>query len=285
MSKPMPRMQEIFFEVYESLPRQGPGNRSCATRALSVCSGLPPTPAILDLGCGIGGQTLHLVELTAGMIVAIDSHEPSIKRLQATAAARGIADRIRPLVGDMAHPGLQSKSFDLIWSEGAFYNIGIESALRACRGLLRPTGYLVFTDAVWQKDDPPCELKAIFEAGYPSMGGVPDVLTTIETCGFSLVHHFTLPGEAWWADFYTPMERRIEELRRKYTDDAEALVVLDQLAQEPEMYRRYSDYYAYEFFVTRLSTETKVKSPQTNGICERLHKTVLQELYQVTFRN
>jgi hypothetical protein len=31
-------------------------------------------------------------------------------------------------------------------------------------------------------------------------------------------------------------------------------------------------------------TKTKVKSPQTNGICERFHKTVLQEFYQVAFR-
>ena len=31
-------------------------------------------------------------------------------------------------------------------------------------------------------------------------------------------------------------------------------------------------------------TKTKVKSPQTNGICERFHKTVLQEFFQVTFR-
>ena len=31
-------------------------------------------------------------------------------------------------------------------------------------------------------------------------------------------------------------------------------------------------------------TRTKARSPQTNGICERFHKTVLQEFYQVTFR-
>lgn len=31
-------------------------------------------------------------------------------------------------------------------------------------------------------------------------------------------------------------------------------------------------------------TKTKAKSPQTNGICERFHKTILQEFYQVTFR-
>jgi len=31
-------------------------------------------------------------------------------------------------------------------------------------------------------------------------------------------------------------------------------------------------------------TKTKTRSPQTNGICERFHKTILQEFYQVTFR-
>lgn len=31
-------------------------------------------------------------------------------------------------------------------------------------------------------------------------------------------------------------------------------------------------------------TRTKTKSPQTNGICERFHKTILNEFYRVTFR-
>jgi len=31
-------------------------------------------------------------------------------------------------------------------------------------------------------------------------------------------------------------------------------------------------------------TKTKARSPQTNGICERFHRTILQEFYQVVFR-
>jgi transposase InsO family protein len=31
-------------------------------------------------------------------------------------------------------------------------------------------------------------------------------------------------------------------------------------------------------------TKTKARHPQTNGICERFHKTILQEFYQVAFR-
>ncbi len=32
------------------------------------------------------------------------------------------------------------------------------------------------------------------------------------------------------------------------------------------------------------STKTKARHPQTNGICERFHKTILNEFYQITFR-
>ena len=31
-------------------------------------------------------------------------------------------------------------------------------------------------------------------------------------------------------------------------------------------------------------SRTKTKSPQTNGICERFHKTVLDEFYRIAFR-
>ena len=251
MNEPTPRFRQIFFQVFESLPRQGPGSRACAAKALALCRDLPPVPAVLDLGCGVGGQTIHLAELTSGSIVAVDSHAPSIARLKATAAELGLSQRIRPVVGDMASPGLPAASFDLVWSEGALYNIGIENALRICHGLLRPGGYLAFTDAVWRKENPPPEVKASFEDDYPTMGRVPDVLAAIARRGFSLIDHFSLPDAAWWDDFYTPMQQHIEDLRSRYADDGEALAVLDQLAQEPTMHRRHSDYYAYEFFVVR----------------------------------
>ncbi len=251
MNDAHPRFWKIFFEVYEALPRQGPGSRACAMEALSLCKGLPPSPAILDLGCGSGGQTLHLAELTRGSIIAMDSHSPSIERLQAILTERGLSQRVQAIAGDMARLEQPSESFDLIWSEGAFYNIGIENALRICQGLLRPGGCLAFTEAVWRKENPPPQVKASFESEYPAMGWVKDVLTVLEQWGFELLGHFTLPDEAWWSDFYTPMLHRIEELRTKYANDAESLSMLDQIVQEPEMHRRFSEYYAYEFFVAR----------------------------------
>ncbi len=95
----------------------------------------------------------------------------------------------------MADPGQSPARFDLIWSEGALYNIGIGKALGLCHGLLRPGGRLVFSDAVWRKAPPP-EVKAIFDADYPAMGTVSDVLANIGRSQFSVVGHFTLPDEA-----------------------------------------------------------------------------------------
>jgi SAM-dependent methyltransferase len=251
MSELTPRFWEIFFEVYEALPRQGPGNCECTARALGLCPDLPSAPAVLDLGCGVGGQTLHLAELTTGSIVAVDNHAPWIEQLSRTVAERGLSHRIRPAVGDMAHPTLPPESLDLIWSEGALYNIGVENALKICRSLLRPGGYLAFTDAVWRHENPPPEVRAYFDLDYPGMGWTVDILAAIERCGFELLGHFTLPDEAWWDDYYTPMQQRLQELRAKYTADSDALAVLDEIGREPELHRVHSKYYAYEFFVAR----------------------------------
>jgi len=49
MVKTKSRFWEIFFDVYENLPRQGPGSRSCAARALKLYRDLPEFPVILDL--------------------------------------------------------------------------------------------------------------------------------------------------------------------------------------------------------------------------------------------
>lgn len=164
---------------------------------------------------------------------------------------RGLTGRVRAIVADMAHPGLAAESFDLAWSEGALYSIGLPRALDVCRELLRPGGYLAFTDAVWRKADPPGAVKAGFDLDYPTMGSLEDDLAAIRAAGFDLVGRFTLPDDAWWNDFYTPMETRIAELRLTYARDAEALAILDRLAAEPELHRRYAGWYAYEFFVAR----------------------------------
>ncbi len=243
------RASEVFFEVFEPLPRQGPGTLACTKRALELCEDLPPARRILDLGCGSGAQTLHLASLTDGNIVAIDNHAPFIERLRAQ-LDEGLTARVDARVADMTALELEPESFDLVWAEGALYNLGLERALPLCAGLLKPGGHLAFTDAVWRTDDAPADVRAAF-AEYDTMGTAQDVLSLLRRGGWSVLGHFDLPDQAWWDDFYAPMEQRIEVLRSKYADDADALAVLDELAAEPQMHRDNAQHYGYAFFVAR----------------------------------
>jgi hypothetical protein len=48
--------------------------------------------------------------------------------------------------------------------------------------------------------------------------------------------------------------------------------------------REHHEYQLYLAIENIDHTKTKARSPQTNGICERFHKTVLREFYQIAFR-
>jgi transposase InsO family protein len=48
--------------------------------------------------------------------------------------------------------------------------------------------------------------------------------------------------------------------------------------------REHHEYQLYLAVENIDHTKTRAKSPQTNGICERFHKTLLEEFYQVAFR-
>lgn len=248
----MDRFWEIFFEVYENIPRQGPGNEATALRALGMCEGLPEEPTIVDAGCGSGAQSLILARHTKGFVTALDTHEPFIDALTEAAAAAHLSERVCAIVADMAAPPIEAESVDLIWSEGAVYFIGVARALELWRPLLRPGGYVAFTEAVWLREDPPEEICESWQKEYPTMGEIEANLKIIADSGYELIGHFTIPDEAWYDDFYTPMSRQIGRLREVYEDDPEALTVLETIEAEIDLHGRFSDYYGYEFFVLRV---------------------------------
>ncbi len=69
--------------------------------------------------------------------------------------------------------------------------------------------------------------------------------------------------------------------------DAHELPMLRILTDRGTEYCGKADSHDYQLYLAINDiehTKTKVRSPQTNGICERFHKTILQEFYQVTFR-
>jgi transposase InsO family protein len=69
--------------------------------------------------------------------------------------------------------------------------------------------------------------------------------------------------------------------------EQEGVPVLRILTDRGTEYCGNAERHEYELYLALADIEhtvTKTKSPQTNGICERFHKTVLDEFYRVTFR-
>lgn len=244
------RALEIFMAIHSGNPREAPGSADATRRAFGLCAGLPDRPRILDVGCGPGAHSLELVELSGGRVLAVDLHAPYLARLEAEARRRGLADRVATRVADMARLDLAPGAFDLVWSEGAIYNMGFRSGLDAWRTLLAPRGCLAVSEATWLTPTPPDEARAFWAEGYPAMQGVDDNLRDLEATGFDPLGHFTLEARCWH-DYYAHIEARMTVLEREFGDDDDAEAVFADERREIDLYRRFGDSYGYVFYVAR----------------------------------
>ncbi len=239
----------LFYHIYEQLPRQGPGDVQATRRAFRAVPTLAPTPCILDVGCGVGQQSVELARLTDGCVTALDNHPPFLEILKRQAQRVGIDERIVCACMDMAHMSFAPASFDLIWSEGAIFILGFKRGLLQWRPLLRPRGTLVVSEIAWLQPNPPSELIEFWGTECPDMVEVESLLGTAKRGGYHCLEHFVLPERAWWADYYEPLEAVLDQLGQACPGDAEAMHLCETLRREMRMYRQYSDYYGYVFFV------------------------------------
>ena len=56
---------------------------------------------------------------------------------------------------------------------------------------------------------------------------------------------------AWWDDYYRPLQDNVIRFRKRYPDVAEARALADQCQREIDVWRAYSEFYGYHFFVLR----------------------------------
>jgi len=119
-------MMEYFFELFESLPRQGPGDNKSTERAFRLLEKIPSTPKILDIGCGRGMQTIKLAKLSNGIVTALDNHQPFLDMLTRNVKKEGLEHKIICSNQSMLEMDFNEASFDIIWSEGALYFLGFE---------------------------------------------------------------------------------------------------------------------------------------------------------------
>ena len=240
-----------FHELYESIPRQGPGLDAFTARALACLPRLRADQRILDIGCGAGVQTLELARRSPATIVATDVHVPFLDILRRRAREEGLADRITIEVADMARLPYADQSFDVLWSEGSSFIVGFAQALVLWRRLLKPGGHLVVSELTWTTSDPPAELREFCVPDPNDDASLAGRRRAIAEAGYALVDEFALPREGWWQTYYVPLLDRLDAFERRHADHPDALVVAERSRHEVDLFLRYGDLYGYTFFVLR----------------------------------
>jgi SAM-dependent methyltransferase len=98
-------------------------------KAVSFTDNLTAESQILDLDCGTGGQTMVMAQYVLVTVTGMDLFPQFINLFNANAAKLNLQDRVKGIAGLMDDLPFGNEAFDLIWSEGAIYNIGFERGL------------------------------------------------------------------------------------------------------------------------------------------------------------
>ena len=174
-------------------------------------------PRILDIGCGAGIPTLELARLSQGEIIAIDIDQPALDIFAKKMEEAGLTHRVQAINCSMFDMDFPDESFDIIWCEGSIYSIGFEKGLREWKRFLKPGGHLVVHD---------------------EQGNISEKLGLVSGCGYELIGHFLLSQDTWRREYFAPLEKLVNELETKLTDDPKTSAELHQAREELDMFNK-----------------------------------------------
>ncbi len=238
----------IVYEYFSNTERQGPGNSEETIKALSFINGLSDKSKIVDIGCGTGGQTMVLGENTPCEIIGIDSWSGFIDQLNQNAIIKKLNSRVKGIVGNMEELPFQKEEFDLIWSEGAIYNIGFERGLKEWWKFLKKGGYIAVTENTWFTDERPAEIQEFWQKIYPEIDTIPNKVAQMQKAGFIPVATYILP-ETIWIDYYLWQTIRRKSFLEKYSGNKIIEEFVASQQYEAELYYKYKEYYGYMFYI------------------------------------
>ena len=243
---------DLLIDLHKGNKRQGPGGDEQTIQALQL-AGLPGSSEplkIADIGCGTGASTLTLAEHLNADITAVDLFQDFLDILNADAKKHGVADKIITLAGSMEELPFDEGSLDVIWAEGAIYNMGFAKGVECFKCFLKPGGILAASEITWLTKERPAEIQQHWDAEYPEIATASDKIGILEDQGFILKGYFPLPEFCWLDNYYTPLENAYDAfLDRHNSDDARAIIESEKL--EVSLYKKYQSYFNYGFYIAQ----------------------------------
>ena len=234
--------------LFGGMRKLGPGSDADTRHVIGL---LPERPrgVVVDAGCGTGRQTLVLAKELDARIHAVDTYEPFLAELRRSAAEQGVAGRIVTHRMDMKDIPGTFPHIDLLWSEGAAYNIGFPEALRRWASYIPDGGHAVVSELSWTGRAIPSAARDFFAVEYPAMRSVAQNLRAARGAGYAVAATHVLPRETWVDGYYDVLGPRARGLLA-HPDDA-VREYAAAMMREIGAFEASEDSYAYVFFILR----------------------------------
>ncbi len=241
---------QLMIDLHRSNPRQGPGGEAEVKTALRL-AGLDRSRSlkIADIGCGTGASTIQLAEELDTHITAVDFLPEFLDELQRRAKEHGVADRITTLPRSMEDLPFSDGEFDVIWSEGAIYNMGFEAGISAWRRFLKPGGKLIVSEVTWLRATRPPEIQSFWEREYPEIGLASAKIGILEHHGYCPEGYFVLPEHCWIENYYRPLQNGFDAFLRRQRHSDAAREIVEENRAEIALYERYRECFSYGVYV------------------------------------
>jgi len=241
-----------LIDLHKQGYRQGPGGDAETKQALNLAMIDRAAPLkVADIGCGTGTSALLLAGLLDAQITAVDFLQDFLDVLNERAESAGVGDRISTLACSRDNLPFANEELDIIWSEGAIYNIGFEKGVAEWRRFLKAGGLLVASEITWVTGSRPVELQKHWDNEYPEIDVASARIRILEKHGYSPVGYFALPEHCWLDQYYRPMQARFEDFLNRNGNSEEARAVVAAEQQEIDLYETYKAHISYGVYVAK----------------------------------
>lgn len=243
---------ELMMQLHLNNKRQGPGSDEATNLAITL-AGIDKEKSykIADIGCGTGGQTISLAKTLKGEIVAVDLFEEFLEKLKENCENENTTAHIEALSASMDKLPFEKEEFDIIWSEGAVYNIGFKYGINYWKEFIKPGGILAVSELSWITNSRPNELEDFWNGEYSEMDSISGKIRVLEEAGYKVLGHFILSDDCWLDNYYVPLLGSHKEFLERFYDNETARMIVERDIKEVEFYKKYKDFYSYGFYIAQ----------------------------------
>ncbi len=143
----------------------------------------------------------------------------------------------------------KEEELDLIWSEGAIYNIGFERGLNEWRKYLKTGGYIAVSEGTWFTEERPAEIEAFWMDAYPEIDTISNKIAQMQKAGYIPIAAFILPENCWTENYFAPKETVDKLFLKENTGNKAAEEFIANQRHEAQLYMKHKAYYGYAFYI------------------------------------